>query len=306
MARTDRAGQHIPVMPDEVLAWLAPQAGETVLDGTVGMGGHAELLLKAVGPQGRLIGLDRDSEVLQEAGRALAWAADRVTLLHANYSEAPAVLSRLGVPAVDRTLLDLGVSSWQIDRPERGFSHSRDGPLDMRMDPGQPLTAAELIANSSEQELVGVFRAYGEERNARRIARSIVEARANETIKTTGRLAELVRRSVRGRSRLHPATRVFQALRIAVNDELGDLERGLEGARGILTPGGRLVVVTFHSLEDRIVKRTFRAWAASGDFWLVRKKVVKPGRQECERNPRSRSAKLRVIERLPAREATCP
>jgi len=289
--------RHAPVLADEVLADLALKAGMIVVDGTVGLGGHASRICEILGPSGHLVGLDRDPHALAHAKSRLQPAPCAVSLIHARYSEIASVLRAIRVDRIDACLLDLGVSSYQLEVPERGFSFSRNGPLDMRMDPTSGQTAAKLVSELSEAELADIFYHFGEERHARRIARSIVDARAKATINTTGDLAEIVRRTVHGRGRIHPATRVFLALRIAVNDELGELERGLAAARDLLKATGRLAVLTFHSLEDRMVKNTFRAWCASGAFSLVHKKVTKPGRAEILANRRARSAKLRTIAR---------
>ncbi|MCX7934218.1 MAG: 16S rRNA (cytosine(1402)-N(4))-methyltransferase RsmH, partial [Planctomycetota bacterium] len=219
---------HVPVMLAEVMALLSPQPGEVAVDGTVGLGGHSRAIGLALGPSGHLIGIDRDPEALALAHRALADLPCRVTLRQGSFAAAPSLLAAAGVAKVDVALLDLGVSSLQLDEPRRGFSFIRDGPLDMRMDPGQPLTAAAWLARASVEEMARAFRDYGNERFARRIARRIAEIRSQETIHTTGRLAAIVRGAVPGRGRLDPATRVFQAIRIAVNSELEELERGLE------------------------------------------------------------------------------
>ncbi len=298
MSPSEPDRQHTPVMPNEVLSGLAVRPGMTVLDGTVGLGGHAELLAQAAGPEGRLIGLDRDPEALSLARERLGSVPAPFTLVHARYSELQRVLADLGIPAVDRILLDIGVSSLQLDRPERGFGFRHDAPLDMRMDPGEAQTAADLLATFPEEELARIFRTYGEERFAGRIAKRIAEERRDGPITTTAELAGLVERVVPRRGRIHPATRVFQALRIVVNDELGELERGLSAAAGALRPAGRLAVIAFHSLEDRIVKTAFRTWAGEGRVRLLPRKCIKPAREECLANPRSRSARLRVLERI--------
>ncbi len=299
MQRTDDSlPEHLPVMVAEVLEWLEPRPGEAVVDGTIGLGGHALRLAAAVGEAGHVIGIDRDPEALEICRRTLAGASARVTLASACFGQVREVLEEHGIESVDRALLDLGVSSLQLERPERGFSFRRDGPLDMRMTPAGGRPAADLVATLSDVELARIFYEFGEERFSRRIARTIVETRTCTTINSTARLAELVASAVPRRGRIHPATRVFQALRIAVNDELGELTRGLPALRKVIRPGGRLVVISFHSLEDRIVKNVFREWAASGSVRLIRKKVVKPSREECRLNRRARSAKLRVCEVL--------
>jgi 16S rRNA (cytosine1402-N4)-methyltransferase len=289
---------HRPVLVDQVVAWLAPREGSVVVDGTVGAGGHAVALARRVGSTGRIIGLDRDPAMLVLAESAVHGLP--VRLVHAAYRQMRHVLDELGIKQVDGVLLDLGVSSDQLAWAERGFSFSADGPLDMRFDPGEPgPTAAELVNRLSSDELANLFFDFGEERFSRRVARRIVEARREEPIHTTGQLAELVRRSMPGRSRhgpINPATRVFQALRIAVNDELDQLDATLQLIPDLLVPGGRAVVVSFHSKEDRRVK-----WAFKTDPRLITltRKPVTATAQELAVNPRARSAKLRVAERCP-------
>jgi 16S rRNA (cytosine1402-N4)-methyltransferase len=291
---------HIPVLTAEVLQHLQPEHGGLFVDCTVGLGGHARALLD--GGATRLIGLDRDEEALALAKEALAAWRDRVELVHADYRAIDAVLDARGVPLVDGALADLGVSSLQFDAPGRGFSFQRDEPLDMRMDRSGGETAADLVARSTERELADAIFAYGEERFSRRIARALVDARREAPVDTTGRLASIVRRAIprRGYMRIDPATRTFQALRIWVNRELEGLDRFLEAAARRLRAGARLVVITFHSLEDRIVKHTFRALEHSRDaaVKVLTKRPVVAGDEERRRNPRARSAKLRAAERL--------
>lgn len=296
----DADPRHAPVLLDETVALLAPGRGGIFVDCTVGLGGHAAALLE--GGATRLIGLDRDPGALEIAAEALRSWSDRVELVHADYRRLDAVLQGKGIDEVDGLLADLGVSSMQLDAEGRGFSFRRDEPLDMRMDRSSGPTAADLLEEIGEEELAKVIYQYGEERFSRRIARAIVEARRGERVATTGRLARIVRRAVphRGRQRIDPATRTFQALRIRVNQELEGLEAFLTMAAARLRPGGRLAVITFHSLEDRIVKHGFRALAAgSGVLRVMTRKPVVPGEAEVARNPRARSGKLRVIERLP-------
>lgn len=292
----EQSFSHVPVMLHEVLEWLSPQPGQVVIDGTLGLGGHALRLSEYVGPQGLLIGIDRDNEAISHAHETLASAPSRVSLVKSRYSEMDTVIERLQIDGVDRILIDIGVSSLQLDKAERGFSFQKNGPLDMRMDTTSGVTAAHLIATLSTEDLADVFYQFGEERHSRRIAKRITEKRVNETINTTEQLAQIVAEAMPRRGRIHPATRVFQALRIVVNDELAELETGLDVARRCLKPEGRLAVITFHSLEDRLVKRVFRAWHESGECTLLRRKVIKPSAEECRGNRRSRSAKLRVIE----------
>jgi 16S rRNA (cytosine1402-N4)-methyltransferase len=293
---------HVPVLPAESLAYLRPERGGLFVDCTVGLGGHARALLEA--GASRVIGLDRDLEALASARETLApWAA-RIDLVHADYRSLDNVLDARGIAAIDGALADLGVSSLQFDGEGRGFSFQRDEPLDMRMDRSAGETAADLVARAGEVELADTIYAYGEERFSRRIARAIVEERSVQRIETTGRLAEIVRRAVprRGYQRIDPATRTFQALRIWVNRELEGLDRFLQNAVRRLREGARLVVISFHSLEDRIVKHTFRALAQDGSpaVRILTKRPLMAGDEELERNPRSRSAKLRAIERLAA------
>jgi len=276
---------------------LAPAAGQTIVDATVGAGGHARLLAERLGPTGRLIGLDQDPTMLALARSRLEGFP--VTLRHANFDQLPAVLSELGIAAADDVLADLGVCFDQIDTPERGFSFQQPGPLDMRMDPEQGEPARALLRRLSERELADIFWKYGEERYSRRIARKIVETRRRTPLETTEQLAELVRRCVprlRGRRQvIDPATRVFQALRIAVNDELGALDRFLAALPACVKPGGRAVVISFHSLEDRRVKQAFR----DKQHWEnLTRKPVRANEEELRNNPRARSAKLRAATRL--------
>jgi 16S rRNA (cytosine1402-N4)-methyltransferase len=291
---------HEPVMVAEVLAALAPERGGVFVDCTVGLGGHAKALLDAGAT--RVIGIDRDPDALAVARTVLDRWSDRVELLHADYHELGALLDARNIDAVDGMLADLGVSSLQLDAEGRGFSFRRDEPLDMRMDRTAGETAAEWIDAAPEPELADVIYQFGEERFARRIARAIVSARAVAPITTTGQLASLVRRAIpsRGYQRIDPATRTFQAIRIRVNRELDRLDVFLRDAAARLGAGARLAIVSFHSLEDRIVKHTFRALVAAepGLLRAVTRKPLTPGEQEIERNPRARSARLRVVERL--------
>lgn len=285
--------QHQPVLPAEVLTWLDPQPGQTIVDLTVGGGGHGRLIAERLGPAGRLIGLDQDPAMLELARPRLVGCS--VILRRTRFDNVRGVLDELGIHAVDGALADLGFSSDQMDDPQRGFSFQAEGPLDMRLDPDNPTTAADLLADLSERELADVIWKYGEERFSRRIARQIVATRKAEPLQTTTQLAELVRRCVpRGRQKIDPATRTFQALRIAVNDELGALERLLSALPRCLRPGGRAVVISFHSLEDRLVKQAFRDKA---HWQALTKKPVTAGEAEARMNPRSRSAKLRAGQR---------
>jgi 16S rRNA (cytosine1402-N4)-methyltransferase len=291
---------HVPVLTAEVLRFLQPAHGGLFLDCTVGLGGHAKALLEAGAT--RIIGLDRDQEALAAARTTLAPWGDRVELVHADYREIDRVLDERRIPHVDGTLADLGVSSLQLDGAGRGFSFQRDEPLDMRMDSTTGATAADLVAGSREAELADVIYAYGEERFSRRIARAIVYARQAQPIDTTARLAAVVRGAVptRGYQRIDPATRTFQAIRIWVNRELEGLDQFLVAAARRLRAGARLVVISFHSLEDRIVKHTLRALAQgpAASLAVLTKKPVIADDTETAVNPRSRSAKLRAAEAL--------
>jgi 16S rRNA (cytosine1402-N4)-methyltransferase len=289
---------HEPVLTTDVVAWLAPSRGGLFVDCTVGLGGHARALLDA--GASRVIGLDRDADALALAAASLAGYGDRVELVHADFRTLPAVLDARGIAQVDGALADLGMSSLQLDAPGRGFSFRRDEPLDMRMDRSGGPTAADLVNRTGEQELAdGIFR-YGEERYSRKIARAIVETRRVRPFQTTGELAAVVRRAVaaRGHQRIDPATRTFQALRIWVNAELDGLDVFLRDVAHRLRTGARFVVISFHSLEDRIVKHTFRLLdRAEALVTVLTKHPVTPGDDEVQRNPRARSAKLRTVER---------
>jgi 16S rRNA (cytosine1402-N4)-methyltransferase len=291
---------HIPVMAAEVVEYLRPWRGGLFVDCTVGLGGHARALLEAGAT--RVIGLDRDVDAIAAAEETLAPWRDRVELVHADYRALDEVLDRLSISRVDGAVADLGISSLQLEAAGRGFSFQRDEPLDMRMDRTVGETAANLVARATQVELADAIFGFGEERFSRRIARAIVEARRQSPVATTGQLASIVRRVVprRGRVRLDPATRTFQALRIWVNRELDGLDRFLESAARRLEEGARLVVITFHSLEDRIVKHTFRALERSQGVAIrvLTKKPITPRDEEVQQNPRARSAKLRAAERV--------
>jgi len=306
--QTDTSG-HQPVLLREVMAHLDPRPGGRFIDGTLGAGGHAAALLDATAPDGRLLGFDRDPAALAFAAERLARFGDRFTPVLGSYGDmAPAH----GFAAVDGILLDLGLSSRQLHDAGRGFSFLKEGPLDMRFDPRSGKTAADLVNNASAEELADIFRRYGEEQQSRRIARLIV---ANRPLLTTTELAGLIAQEIggrHGRPGRHPATKVFQALRIAVNDELGEVERGLRAAVGLLRPGGRLAVISFHSLEDRLVKQYFRqagrdcicppqqpvcTCGARAVLKPVTRKAIQATPEEIAANPRSRSARLRVVAR---------
>ena len=296
-----RSRSHVPVMPAEVLEYLAPRTGGTYVDFTVGAGGHARLIAERLGATGRLIGFDKDPDALALAGRALQGVAARVELVRASFAEAPGELGRLQALPLDGALADLGVSSMQLDRPERGFSFAAEGPLDMRMDPSQELTAAQVVNELSERELADLIYQFGEERRSRRIARAIVRSRPlTTTVQLAGVIAAVVRPMKSKRSAIHPATRSFQALRIFVNSEIHDLTVWLSALPGLLAPSGRAVVISFHSLEDRPVKESFRAWSREGLYEILTRHVVRADEAETGQNPRSRSAKLRAVRRTDA------
>jgi 16S rRNA (cytosine1402-N4)-methyltransferase len=287
---------HVPVLLDEVLHWLKPLPGQVMVDGTLGGGGHARAILSQIGTQGRLIGLERDPAALARAEHELA--GHPVTLVDSNFCDLPEVVRQLDLDCVDGIVLDLGISSDQLADEERGFSFNSDGPLDLRFNPQQGVPAARIVNRYRQETLAEILHQFGEERHSRRIARAIVERRKREPIETSRDLANVVRRAVGARGRgepIDPATRTFQALRIAVNDELKSLEIALRRLPDCLRPGGRLVIVSFHSLEDRRVKQAFRGDAR---LRVLTKRPVVPTDAEVARNPRSRSAKLRAAERL--------
>lgn len=306
--------EHTSVMLHEAVDLLMPKPGGVYVDATVGGGGHAEEILRRSSPDGILIGLDRDADAVQRSRQRLSGFGQRAVIRQADFRFIETVVHELGYNAVDGVLLDLGVSWFQLKSAERGFSFLLDGPLDMRMDTGLRLTAADLVNDLPLQELKKVIKEYGEEPRAPAIAGAIVKARQRGPITRTGRLAEIIEQAVpKGPRRIHPATRTFQALRIAVNDELGSLQQGLKGAISILRPGGRIAVISFHSLEDRIVKQVFReaispctcpprmpvcVCGRRPSLRALTKKPVVPSQQEVMRNPASRSARLRAAEKL--------
>jgi len=290
-------------MVRETIACLDPRPGQVFVDCTVGEGGHAAAILERISPGGTLIGIDRDDEALARAReRTMNFSGSRVAFARGSFSEAPALLSGLGIFRLDGALFDLGMSSGELLDPARGFSFRRPGPLDMRMDRRETTTAADLVNRLPVDELERIIRDFGGERWAKRIARSIGRERDRSPISDTGRLAALVARAVPGRGRIHPATRTFQALRIAVNRELEELEKALPAAWSLLGPGGRLCAISFHSLEDGIVKRALRSWKREGAALLLTAKPLRPSREEARDNPRSRSARLRAAVKK-AREA---
>ncbi|MGB0678336.1 MAG: 16S rRNA (cytosine(1402)-N(4))-methyltransferase RsmH [Polyangiales bacterium] len=298
------ATAHTSVLRDEVLAGLMPQAGGLYVDATLGAGGHAAALLAASAPTGRVIGIDRDPAALALTAQRLGDAGGRLQLVHGNFADLPVLLAQAGAPVVDGLVADLGVSSMQLDRAERGFSFRHAGPLDMRMDPGQGESVLALLRRLDADALADLLFVYGEERRSRRIARAILAALADGELATTADLAQVVRQSHGGppRRRIDPATRTFQALRIAVNDELAALEALLAALPQVLRVGGRAALIAFHSLEDRRVKWSLRQ---SVDLRPLTKRPIVPTEMECARNRRARSAKLRIAERLP-RAAALP
>lgn len=301
MATMASPAWHQPVLVNEVLAYLAPAPGRTIVDATVGTAGHALAILPKLLPDGRLIGLDRDADALELARRRLLEFAPQAVCAPANFRDLREALAALQVGQADGVLLDLGVSSLQFDTPERGFSFAKDGPLDMRMDRGARPTAETLVNTLPADALADLLQTLGEERFARRIARRIVEARRAGRITTTVQLARLVIQAMPSASRhgrLHAATRTFQALRLAVNDELGALQAVLAQLPEVLAPGGRVVIISFHSLEDRLVKQAFAQGAREGLWRVLTKKPLQASDAEVDRNPRARSAKLRAVERL--------
>ena len=296
--------KHEPVLLAEVLELLEPSAGKVVVDCTVGFGGHASAMLERVGPEGFLLGIDLDGTYLGRTRRRLAEIGDNFELCQGNFGQIEEIIGQLQGKKADIVLADLGVNSQQLDDASRGFSFGQDGPLRMTMDADAERDAAELVNRLGEKELADLIYGYGQERRSRRIARYIVQARSDEPIRTTGRLAEIICRAAgpgARRQRIHPATRTFQALRIAVNGELDNLSNLLAGAKDVLSEGGRIGVISFHSLEDRLVKHSFRSQAKEGYLRVLTKSPIRPGESERGTNRRSRSAKFRAAERkIPA------
>lgn len=307
--------RHEPVLRDEVLRYLNAKREGLIVDGTIGDGGHTHHILKNTESGLRVLGIDRDPNAIGRAEKRLASFRERVRLIHGNYSQLPDILNRAGIAKIDGLLLDLGVSSPQLDSPERGFSFLRDGPLDCRMDPTQKTTAADLLKTLSDAELAFILRTYGEERYYRRVIREIRNAQAKGPIETTLRLSQILSRAVPSprHAKIHPATRTFQALRIAVNNELEHLKTALRGVIQFLNAGARVLVISFHSLEDRIVKTFFRdeekgcvcppkmpvcICGKKSSLKIITRKPVPPSPEEVARNPRASSAKLRVAERV--------
>ncbi len=301
MPTDENKNEHIPVLLSETIAGLDPRPGDDVIDCTVGAGGHASAVLERTSPDGRLLGLDLDETALDAARRKLERFGSRAMLVRANYKDVGRVLLSHSFGPVQAALLDLGFSSLEIDDPARGFSFRKDGPLDMRYDRSQELTAADIVNNDSEESLTRILWEYGEEKFSRTIARAIVAARRQAPIVGTLQLEQIVYGAVPGfyrRGRIHPATRTFQALRIATNDELGNVQTALPILLDALASGGRLGVISFHSLEDRIVKKFFEAQAAAGRIEVLTKRPLIATDEENERNPRARSAKLRLARKL--------
>ena len=292
---------HVPVMLREVQEYLPLKPDACFVDCTAGLGGHARALAQTLGPEGRLIALDRDSDSVHLAERNLQDVRARCDFIHSNFRDVDRILDELKIEGVDGFLFDLGISSYQLDNPERGFSLNAEGPLDMRMDQQGAFSAYDLINSLSEKEIDSILKLYGEERLHRRIAHFLIEERRRHPIESTQDLKDVVLRALPQRYRrqkIHPATRTFQAFRIAVNRELESLDLALEKAVPFLRAGGRIAVIAFHSLEDRISKQTFRAFAKEGTLQILTKKPLRPGDSEIAENPRARSARLRVAEKL--------
>ncbi len=291
---------HYPVMAHEAISSLNLKPGYTVIDATVGGGGHSLDMIRQIEPGGRLIGVDADPAALKNSEETLKDFKRSLILVHDNFRNLDKIIGETGIDKIDAVLFDIGVSSFQLDTADRGFSLKLDAALDMRMDPGVGKSASDLINTIREKDLADIIWKFGEERYSRKIARFIVEARERKRIETTGELADVVRRAAGARyrkQRIDPATRTFQAIRIAVNDELGALEEGIKKAVGMLNEGGRIAVIAFHSLEDRIVKNIFRLYAKEGTVRIITKKPLRPSASEVAANPRSRSARLRVAEK---------
>lgn len=281
---------HIPVLPDEVMAGLSLRSGMTVIDGTCGLGGHTALFAEAVGDTGKVLAFDKDERNLRIARERLSALCSRIQFVHDSY-----VHMREYAQQVHGVLLDLGYSSAHVDDPERGFSFQADGPLDMRYNVHEGVTAADIVNGWSRDDLATLFRQWGEEPRSAQVAKAIFDARRGERIARTVQLADIVASVVPRTGKIHPATRVFQALRIAVNDELGAVAQGIAAAIAVLAPGGRLAIISFHSLEDRLVKRAF---LDTPSVRVLTKKPIVAGRREQQENPRSRSAKLRIVEKI--------
>ena len=298
---TTDSGAHVPVMLNEVVEYLKPQAGQIFVDATVGLAGHAKVVMSFLGPQGRLVAIDRDEGSLKLAQENLKEFSDQCEWVHDDYRNLEKILKNLKLTQVNGILLDLGVSSFQLDNPERGFSLRLKGPLDMRMDQRDSLRASDLIDSLSEEDLAQILKEFGEERWSKRIAHRLVLERSKKTLKTTEDLVDVILKAMPhqySREKIHPATRTFQAIRIAVNKELEGLQQVLNSCAELLVEGGRIGVISFHSLEDRIVKQKFREESKNGRFKLITKKPLRPTLEEIKNNPRARSARFRVAERV--------
>ena len=291
---------HVPVLLKEVMEALNPKPGEFFIDGTIGAGGHAKEILNRIGPKGRILGIDWDKRAIERLKNEMP-GGRKIILVAGNYAELPEILKNNRLPKADGLVIDLGFSSDQLDRSGRGFSFLKDEVLDMRYSAENELTAAEVINSFPQKDLEEIFYDYGEERFSRKIAKAVIEERRKKKILTTGELVRVIEKSVPGnyeKGRIHPATRVFQALRIYVNRELENLEELLSGLNAVLKPKGRAAIISFHSLEDRIVKNYFRTMGKNGIGKIITKKPVTASKEEIAANPRSRSAKLRVMEVL--------
>ncbi|MBP9854086.1 MAG: 16S rRNA (cytosine(1402)-N(4))-methyltransferase RsmH [Candidatus Omnitrophica bacterium] len=291
---------HLPVMLDEVLEYMDPQSNDIFVDGTLGMGGHAQKFLQSIGSKGLLIGMDRDEKSLSKATQTLSAFSHQCHFVHKDFRYIDEALNDLNIQKVDGIFLDLGISSYQLNNPERGFSFRKAGPLDMRMDQNGPISAYDLINSLSEKEISSILREFGEERWSNRIARLIVSERSKQPIELTEDLCRIVQKAIpmKGKpQRIHPATRTFQAIRIAVNRELETLEIAIDKCISLLNPGGRLGIISFHSLEDRIVKNKFKMFSKANLARCLVKRPLRPTEKEVSINPRARSARFRIIER---------
>lgn len=301
MNRTERTQLHQTVLLDETIRYLAPEQGDIILDATVGGGGHSERIIREVAPDGRVIGIDRDATALEEAEKRLGQFKENIDLVRSDFRDLKKILAGLGIGLIDGIIFDLGVSSFQLDRSDKGFSYKNEGPLDMRMDNTQPLTAETVVNEFAAEQIADILKEFGEERYSRIIAGEIVKRRKGGRINTTRQLAGIIEDVVGSRyrgQRLDAPVRSFQALRIFVNDELGSLKEALDESVSVLKVGGRIVVISFHSLEDRIVKRAFREMSSKKQLNPLTKKPVRPGEDEIKRNRRARSARLRAAERI--------
>lgn len=301
MNRTERTQLHQTVLLDETIRYLAPEQGDIILDATVGGGGHSERIIREVAPDGRVIGIDRDATALEEAEKRLRQFKENIDLVRSDFRDLKKILAGLGIGLIDGIIFDLGVSSFQLDRSDKGFSYKNEGPLDMRMDNTQPLTAETVVNEFAAEQIADILKEFGEERYSRIIAGEIVKRRKGGRINTTRQLAGIIEDVVGSRYRgqkLDAPVRSFQALRIFVNDELGSLKEALDESVSVLKVGGRIVVISFHSLEDRIVKRAFREMSSKKQLNPLTKKPVRPGEDEIKRNRRARSARLRAAERI--------